>query len=219
MQHDNTQTISLIAGKGGVGKSTIATNLAALAAQEGRRVLLLDTDPQRTSGDWCDSRSGDSILCLARPASEMAAIQAAAKQDGFSLIITDSRPSLEDEIGMIARLSDLAIIPTRPTTFDLRAVARTADLVRRVQRPGLIVINQAPPSRGIGESSLTKEARAVADSLGLPTAPVALTSLVAFSYATAEGQGVTEYEPSGRAASEITRLWSHIKKGYINGKA
>ena len=46
------RTVALLARKGGTGKTTLAVHLAVLAAETGRRVLLVDTDPQRSAGDW-----------------------------------------------------------------------------------------------------------------------------------------------------------------------
>ena len=50
--------ILLLGGeKGGTGKSTLATNLAAWLAVQGRDVILVDTDVQRTAANWVDRRN------------------------------------------------------------------------------------------------------------------------------------------------------------------
>ena len=65
--------IMVLNAKGGCGKSTLATNIAAYFANEGANVALADYDPQRSSLDWLDRRPGD------RP--EIVGV--AAFEDGF----------------------------------------------------------------------------------------------------------------------------------------
>jgi chromosome partitioning protein len=52
------KTILVASSKGGVGKTTIATHLAAQAALSGKRTVLVDADPQRSSTRWAEKRAG-----------------------------------------------------------------------------------------------------------------------------------------------------------------
>lgn len=61
MQHDKPQTLAVIAQKGGTGKTTLAINLAALAAADGLKVALIDCDPQRSAVSWWETRQADDI--------------------------------------------------------------------------------------------------------------------------------------------------------------
>ena len=128
------RTLALLARKGGTGKTTLAVHLAVLAAESGRRVLLVDTDPQRSAGDWWRVRHSDDprlVECAAKRVPEVLA--GWQTQDGIDLVVVDTRPSVEADTAEIARLSDLVLIPTGPGILDLRAIAATAEMVRSVQ--------------------------------------------------------------------------------------
>lgn len=217
MPRDSLRTLAIVAQKGGTGKTTLAINFAVLAAAQGWRTALVDCDPQRSAAGWWNTRQATDITLIERPAADLSMIQAAAGNDGFDLLVVDTRPSVEGETIQALQAATAAVIPTRPGILDLRAVAATAELVKSSRKPGCIVLNQCPPPRTIGEPTLTAEARAVALGLGLPVAPPVVSTRAALSYAMNDGRAVLEYEPDGRAADEIRSLWSYIRKAYLNG--
>ncbi len=128
------RTIMLLNAKGGCGKSTIATNLAAHYAAQGRRVALADFDPQGSSMEWL----------AARPP-ERAAIHGIAAWDealrvphGTEVLILDAPArSHQKELTALVRRAQTALIPVTPSPMDIRAAARFIEellLVGKVSR-------------------------------------------------------------------------------------
>jgi chromosome partitioning protein len=208
------RTVALLARKGGTGKTTLAVHLAVLASESGRRVLLVDTDPQRSAGDWWRVRKTDDPQLVECAAKRVPAVLEAAERDGIDLVVVDTRPSVEADTADIARLSDMVLIPTRPGILDLRAIAPTTEVVRSVNLPGcatMIVLNAVPAARGFGENGLTAEARHALEAYRLPVAEVAIGSRSAFAHALIDGRSVTELEPNGKAARELRKLFKHME--------
>lgn len=212
----NLKTLSVVAQKGGTGKTTLAVNLAVLAALDGLRVALVDCDPQRSAAGWWQVREQDWPVLVERPAGQLPSVLQTLEVEGFNLAVVDTRPSVEEETRQAIQNCTSAIIPTRPTSMDISAVALTTQLVTASGKPGCIVLNQCPPGIRQGEAPLTAETRTIANSLGLPVAPPALVSRIAYPYASNGGMAVREYEPGKAADQEMTALWSHIKKGYLS---
>lgn len=207
------KTLALLARKGGAGKTTLAVHLAVIAAQSGRRVLLVDTDPQRSAAGWWRSRSADVPELVECDASRLATVLEAAQADGVDLVVVDTRPSVEADTTAAARLADLVLIPTRPAIFDLRAIAATVEVVQAAHRPAAIVLNAAPPpGRGSAETTLTAEARRALSVYGRPVAPVAVAQRAALAHALVAGLAVSEFEPNGRAAAELTALFRFVEE-------
>lgn len=205
------QTVSLLARKGGTGKTTLAVHLAVLAVETHRRVLLVDTDPQRSAGGWWRVRKGEEPRLVECPAGRVPEVLKAAEAEGIDLVVVDTRPSVEADTAEIARLSDMVLIPTRPGILDLRAIAATVEVVARGLAHALIVLNAVPPGRGIGENALTIEARRALEAYSVPVAAVSIGARVAFAHALIDGRSVTEFEPDGKAAAELRNLFKHME--------
>jgi chromosome partitioning protein len=208
------QTVSLLARKGGTGKTTLAVHLAVLATESGRRVVLVDTDPQRSAGDWWRARKTDIPRLVECPAKRVPEVLSAAKRDGIDLVVVDTRPSVEADTAEIARLSNMVLIPTRPGILDLRAIAPTTEVVRAAQLPRaatIIVLNGVPAARGFGENGLTAEARRALYAYRLPIADVSIGNRSAFAHALIDGRAVTEFEPNGKAAHELRKLFNQME--------
>ena len=206
------KTLAVLSRKGGAGKTTVALHLAVTAAASGRRVALVDMDPQRSAADWWRSREAEAPELVEVDPGGLAPVVKAAKAAGVELLVVDTRPSAEADALEAATCADLALIVCKPSILDLRAVAGTVDTVNRAKTPGRILINQAPPARGTVEAGIVQEATAALQGYGLPLAPVILHARAAYHAALIDGRAVNELEPSGKAAAEVAALWRYLEQ-------
>jgi chromosome partitioning protein len=204
------KALSLLSQKGGSGKSTLAVHLAVVAQASGRRVVIVDLDPQRSAAGWWDRRAAETPELVEGHASNLRTVLAAAKADGVGLCVIDTRPSAGFDIEVAAAVSDLVLIPTRPAVFDLTAIGATIDIVK-AKVAAAVVLNGVPAGRGAGEASVTVDARRALAAYDVTIAPVAIGLRAALAHALIDGSAVNEFEPDGKAALEITRLWKLVE--------
>ncbi|MDA1133194.1 MAG: ParA family protein, partial [Proteobacteria bacterium] len=203
--------LSLLAQKGGAGKTTLAVHLAVMAAMRGENVVVIDTDPQFSAAQWWRARK------LKRPAmaqchpKNLSAALAQAEKRGFTLAVIDTAPRADRAAIQTAELVDFNLIPCRPGPMDLRAIGKTVDLVENLGAPAGIVINAAPPPRGNTEVPFTRQARRALSRYNLPLAPFAITQRPTLQHPMPDGRTYIEQYPEGRPAREIAALLRWVK--------
>jgi chromosome partitioning protein len=202
------QTIALIAQKGGTGKTTLALSLAVAAMQAGRTVAIIDLDPQSSAGNWAERRNQDNPAVVSAHVPRLAAVIATARENGTDLLIIDTPGKSEQTALAAAKAADLVLIPSRPQVYDLETLAASKEIVELAGGPlAFVVLNAVPP-----QGRRHEEARAVIAELNLPVCPTILVQRAAYGDAPNAGQGVTEYEPDGKAAEEIREVWKFTSK-------
>lgn len=207
------KTLAILSRKGGAGKTTLAVHLAVLAGSLGRKVLIVDCDPQKSATRWYEAREAKTPMLVSCGAERLAETIKAARLDGVDLVIVDSRPSVERDTTLIAAVADLSVIPTRPSALDLLAIGETIAVLRAAKRKAVVVLNSCPPSRaGWGEASLVRDARTMLSSYHCIIAPIAITQRSAFASALVDGRAVSEIEPQGKATREISKLFQYLEK-------
>ena len=194
--------ITFAAQKGGVGKTTLAVNLAVAAQAAGMKTALFDLDPQESATAWSERRVAE--LPHVEPISARRLDQAigAAASGGFDFVIIDTPPAAGAEAAAAAQQANLVLIPCRPSLIDLDAIKRTAQLITSTGKTGFVVLNAAPPTA----TTLLDDARTLAEATGLKVARPVVRERSAYRAAWPYGLGVTEHEPSGKAAQEIASL-------------
>lgn len=197
-------SIGFLAQKGGAGKTTLAVHLAALAGD----ALLVDLDPQRSAAEWWETRTADRPELAVGEARDLENALASTRR---SWVVVDTAPHAAEDARMVASLVDLVVIPTRPAILDLRAIRATVEIAGRTGARAVIILNACPAGRSVAEASIVTEARHALAGYGLPLAPVAVTQRAAFSYALNDGRAVSEFEPDGKAAEELRRLWEWLR--------
>jgi chromosome partitioning protein len=201
------KTISIVSQKGGAGKTTLALHLAVAAEHDGKKVVVVDLDPQASSAKWGDSREQDSPVIVSAQSARLGKILEVAEEQGAVLAILDTAPHSENSALAAVRCADLILIPCRPAILDLRAIGDTVDLIKLAKKSATVVLNAVPP-RGV----IAKEAQKAIAGYGMPMAPVSVGQRAAFSHALTEGKTAQEYEPTGKAAEEIKELYIWICK-------
>lgn len=194
--------VAIISQKGGVGKTSLALNLGVAAELAGRPTLIVDLDPQASAAAWADSRETKTPLVISAQAARLAEVLTIARDHGATLCLIDTAPHAESPALAAARAAHLVLVPCRASILDLRAVTASQTIAQLAGTPASAVLCGVP-TRG----TLADEAQATLEAHGLPVAPVRIGQRVAFVHAATAGQGVQEYEPRGKAMSEIARLY------------
>jgi len=214
--------IAVLNQKGGVGKSTLSTNLATAYARRGQRALLADADSQGTARNWRGTGPSPEDLGKAFPdvvgadtAESIETLTGPEVAGAFDVVVIDGPPGVTDTPGEVAvsalKAADLVLVPVRPSGADLWATSDLAELVETRQDAtgapdAAFVVTQAD-----ARTNVAKEIRGALDELGIPALDARCGFRVAYTKALGKGLAVEDVEPGGKAAEEIEAIVQEIE--------
>lgn len=197
--------ITVISQKGGSGKTTLALNLSVAALEAGKRVLLLDIDPQASATAWYRLRADKSLLVQPTHPAGLPEMRKLAEEQGVDWIVIDTAAQTDSNAAAAVEVSDLALITCRPSVMDLRAIPNSVRLCKMRDIVPHVVLTQIE-----AQGSLATEARKNLDALGVDVLPGGLGRRAAFHHSLIDGRAACEFEPSGKAANEVRALYRSV---------
>lgn len=195
--------------KGGAGKTTSAISVAVELHQQGRRVLLVDTDPQGSARTWgaiATEQGVPSPTVIAMGAGLHRPEQLPRLAASYDVTVIDCPPRLDELQREVLMVADVVVIPCGPSAPDAWAMADSSALTKRALdlRPELrarVLITKKQPRTVVGA-----QARRILDGVGLPLLDADLAWRVHYQEALAAGMGPTTYASGSPAATEVKRL-------------
>ena len=126
------------------------------------------------------------------------------RERGMELVIIDTPPGITSTIRSAIEVSDLVLMPARPSPHDLRAVGKTVSIVEGLGKPLVFVVNCASPW-----AQITSDA-AIALSQHGTLAPAVIHQRSDFASSMIDGRTVMEISRGSRSAGEIAELWEYL---------
>jgi chromosome partitioning protein len=187
--------IAIFNGKGGVGKSTIAANLAALSVAE-----LLDADPQATCCYWKDRRKS-----AAPNVTDVSLGRVAIRLQAHPSAVVDLPGASVPGIQEALRAAHIIIVPVTYDQASLDALPATLELVRSVDRPSILLINRLHPRTSF------EGIRTALSPLKMPICPVPIRERVIHRDWWTTGEVAADY-PDSESGQEIKTAWQWLSE-------
>lgn len=193
--------------KGGSGKTTVSTNVAVELARRGKRVLIIDTDPQQSASDWRAAREAENIPVVAISKAQALVADVRTLGAAYDVVIIDGAAIVSDLTAAAVKIADAIIIPIQPTPRDLWGADDLVELVKARHA----VSNGQPPAaflvtRAFAGTKLSRDIDAGLLALGFPVLDARIHNRQIYPSVEIVGLGVVEAEPSGDAAREVVAI-------------
>ncbi|MGV7235724.1 MAG: ParA family partition ATPase [Nitrosomonadaceae bacterium] len=189
--------------KGGVGKTTLAMNMAAGLTRRGS-CIVVDADPQGSATMWIElSDALREFPAKVVPAEDEIKKQIIQLQTKFDYIVIDCPPEIKSDSTMSAiEISQVMLIPLLPSPMDLWASTRIEELINRVQRvnptiSAFVVLNQIEP-----RSAMSRGMDGALQEINIPVLRHRLSRRASYRTAALEGCSVYDLGFRGQVASE-----------------
>lgn len=201
--------VSFINQKGGVGKTTIAINIANCLSRSGYKVLLVDADKQGSSSAWASLRD-ETDFAIVSMARENLAKDVIILSKDFEVTIIDSPPHAESISRSCIIASDLVVIPIEPSGLSTWASDITISQVRQAQELKPTLKCGFAVSRKIGNTVIGREIREMVAESKVHVFSSEISNRVALAESITMGESIFEWEGSGRSARQIKALTKEI---------
>jgi chromosome partitioning protein len=205
--------------KGGVGKTTIAVNLAVTFAQRGKSVCIIDTDQNQNSAvEWVTYRSPERPIIHVFPF-DLAQIRTNTILDlekKFDVVILDGSPQLSELATRTIIVSDIVLIPLNASLFDFKAFEKFLILLNETNKNrvavGMEEVKTFVILNKINEgTTVLNEITEGLQSFKVPILKTKLKSRTAYALTTLDGIGVTEGKDK-KASDEFNTLTDELEK-------
>jgi chromosome partitioning protein len=197
--------ISLLNQKGGVGKTTLAVNIAAGLARRDGDVLLLDTDPQGSVLQWQSIRDNTQFDVVHRP--KMAsARQMTQWRKKYSYLVLDTPPVISAVTRAVLRVSDWVMVPLGPSPLDIWSGRETIEIIEQARKKNTKLEGKLVICRKIPRTRIGGEAREALASYGMEILEPEISQRVGYVEAMLAGRSVLDYPKAKAAAREMEAL-------------
>lgn len=176
--------ISFVSSKGGVGKTTSAVVLAGELAAAGRKVVLIDADPNKPLAVWSSLRTPpDNLRVVIDDSAETVIDTIDEARSGADFVIVDLEGTATDRAGYAVTRSDLVLIPLQRSFLDANEAAKSIRLVRQMCKvasrdiPYRAFFTRVPPA--LRERTARDIEQQFSDG-AIPTLPVTLIDRAAY---------------------------------------
>ena len=207
--------IAVAGRKGGIGKSTIAGNLAVEFAAMKRSVRVLDADPQHSLVAWAEQGDGMLARVVEKLEDGAGTLRARARQaeKDADIDLIDTPPGAPDVAYQAAMAADLMLLPCGPSPLDLFALKEALSLAlkaraeRRAKKPRIRFV----PSKVLMSTNLGRGLASSLKDMGKKVLPP-IGQRIVVAEAVASGLTVAEFAPNSAAHEEFRELARAVDK-------
>jgi chromosome partitioning protein len=202
--------VAILNQKGGAGKTTISVNVARALQQTGKKVVLIDSDPQGSARDWHAAGQGNllTVVGLDRPTLD----KDIKALNGYDWLIIDGAPQLAEMAVSAIKCADIVLIPVQPSPYDIWAAEELVEVIKARQQ-----ITNKPKaafviSRQITNTNLGKEIREALSNYELPVFKAGTFQRIIYAKTAATGSTALDSEPNSEASQEIKQIVKELQE-------